>query len=105
VRLSRRAMTWTAAASLVVAPTIFVAWAVWSTGQTVQPIDLRLTLGPLICLLFAIFGLSLAAARLSAKPPQAEVAVLGVAIGFGVCELLAFGYVVLALSLGIPAPS
>jgi DMSO/TMAO reductase YedYZ heme-binding membrane subunit len=103
VHVPRTATTWTASASLVVAPAIFVAWAVWSTGQTVHPIEVRLTLGPLACLLFAILGLSLAAARLLAKPPQPEVAVLGLVIGFGVCEVLAFGYMVLAVSLGIPA--
>jgi DMSO/TMAO reductase YedYZ heme-binding membrane subunit len=88
---------------LVVAPAIFVVWAIWSTGQTVHPIEARLTLGPLACLLFATLGLSLAAARLSAKPPQPEVAVLGIVIGFGVCEVLAFAYMVLAVSIGIPA--
>jgi len=29
--------------------------------------------------------------------------VLGIVIGFGVCEVLAFGYIVLAVTLGIPA--
>ncbi len=103
MHVPRTAITWTASASLVAAPAIFVAWAVWSTGQTVHPIEVRLTLGPLACLLFAILGLSLAAARLSAEPPQPEVAVLGLVVGFGVCEVLAFGYMVLAVSLGIPA--
>ena len=68
-----------------------------------HPFEVRLTLGPLACLLIATLGLSLAAARLLAKPSQAEVAVLGIVIGFAVCEVLAFGYVVLAVSLGIPA--
>ncbi len=103
MHVPRTAITWTASASLVVAPAIFVVWAVWSTGQTVHPIEVRLALGPLACLLFATLGLSLATARLSVKPPQPEVAVLGIVIGFGVCEMLAFGYMVLAVSLGIPA--
>jgi hypothetical protein len=96
------ALTWTASASLVVAPAIFVAWAVWSTGQIVHPVEVRLTLAPLACLLIATLGLSIAAARLSTKPPQSEVAALGIVIGFGVCEVLAFGYIVLAVALGIP---
>ncbi len=99
----RTAITWTASASLVGALAIFVAWAVWSTGQTVHPIEVRLTLGPLACLLLATLGLSLAATRLFERPPQLEVAVLGIAIGLGVCEVLAFGYMVLAVSLGIPS--
>ena len=103
MHVPRTAITWTASASLVVAPAIFVAWAVWSTGQTVHPIEVRLALGPLACLLFAAIGLSLATARLSAKPPQREATVLGIVIGFGVCEVLAFGYIVLAVTLGIPA--
>jgi DMSO/TMAO reductase YedYZ heme-binding membrane subunit len=103
VLFPRKAITWSASASLVIAPVVFVAWAVWSTGQTVHPIELRLTLGPLACLFFAALGLSLATARLSVRPAQSEVAVLGIVIGFGVCEVLAFGYIVLAVSLGIPA--
>lgn len=91
------AMTWSASASLVVAPAIFVVWAIWSTGQTVHPIEVRLTLGPLACLLFATLGLSLAGIRLSAKPPQPEVVALSIVIGLGVCEALAFGYMVLAV--------
>jgi hypothetical protein len=36
-------------------------------------------------------------------PPSLIWYALGIAIGFGVCEVLAFGYVVLAVALGIPA--
>ncbi len=103
MHLPRTALTWTASASLVVAPVIFVAWAIWSTGQTVHPIEVRLTLGPLTCLLLATLGLSLAGARLSVKPSPPEIALLAIVIGFGACEVLAFGYMVLAVSLGIPA--
>ncbi len=96
-------MAWTALASVAVAPTIFVVWIIWSTGQTVHPIEVRLTIGPLACLLLATLALSLATALLTAKPPQAQVAFFGAVAGIGVCEVLAFGYIVLAVSLGIPA--
>ncbi len=103
MRVRRTTVTWTATASLVVAPALFVIWAVWSTGQVTHPIEVRLTLGPLACLLLAALGLSLAAGRLSVRPPHPESATLGVLLGFGVCEVMAFGYIVLAVALGIPA--
>lgn len=85
MRVPRTTITWTATASLVVALAIFVIWVVWSTGQVAHPIEVRLTLGPLACLLLAALRLSLAAGRLSVRPPHPEVAALGVLVGFGVC--------------------
>jgi DMSO/TMAO reductase YedYZ heme-binding membrane subunit len=103
VRFSRRAMTWTASGSVAIAPAIFVVWLIWSTGQTVHPIEVRLTIGPLACLLLAALAVSLATPLLMSRPPQVQAAFLGAVVGIGVCEVLAFGYIVLAVSLGIPA--
>lgn len=96
-------LSWSAGGLVALSPVLFVVWAVWSTGQVVHPIEVRLTLGPLACLSSSALGLMLGSLRLAAKPMPAESAALGIAIGFGVCEVLAFGYVVLAVALGIPA--
>jgi len=102
MQIPHTAVTWSACASLAVGPAIFVGWAIWSTGQTVHPIEVRLALGPAACLLFASLGVLLALVRLSGRPAAPESALLGAATAFGICEVLAFGYIVLAVALGIP---
>lgn len=103
MNMPRAAITWSAFGSLAVGPVIFVAWAIWSTGQAVHPIEVRLALGPAASLLFALLGVLLAVVRLSARPATPESALLAVATAFGICEVLAFSYSVLAVAFGIPA--
>jgi hypothetical protein len=54
-------------------------------------------------LLLAALAVALGTPLLMSRPPQMQAAFLAAVVGIGVCEVLGFGYIVLAVSLGIPA--
>ena len=102
-RLGGGTMSAAAFGLLGLPPLLFVVWAVWATGESVHPIDVRLALVPWGCLAASVLGLTLASVRLMTVPRAPEGVWLGIGVGFGVCEVLAFAYIVAAVAFGIPA--
>jgi hypothetical protein len=88
---------------LALSPPLFIAWAIWNTGEVIHPIDVGAALGPWVCLAASSLALTLLVARLVTRPPSLEIAILWVAIAVGICEVLVFSPAVVAVALGIPA--
>jgi len=80
-----------------------MVWAIWTTGQVVHPVDVRLAFAPWVALSASILAVTLSIGRLAVRPGALEATVLAVGVAVGACEVLAFGYAVAATAFGIPA--
>ncbi len=103
MRATQAAIIGTSFSLLAIAPAIFIVWAIWTTGQVVNAVDVRLALAPWVALSASVLALTLSIGRLAVRPGVLEATVLGIGVAVAACEVLAFGYAVAAVALGIPA--
>ncbi len=104
-RFSGANLVWFACVLVLATPFVLLAWAVLTTGDMIHPIDVRLAMGPGLCLSMSILGLIFALRGLTTRPTPGVQVVLWLAIVAAICEVPAFAILTVGVALGIGAPA